>query len=150
MNARLEINTILPAAVDEIGRGTVRIWPGAIDREKADRGKFFRGEYVAIINVANRKKTVRRVLGGNPEMRLNHGSVALDYDTRDALGAYHLKTGVSLIVRRATWREKLRAYWNTNDVSVRIANRLGLLGIVIALIPMMTTLISRVWALLRR
>lgn len=144
MNAKLNVNTIVPAALNDTGRGTVRIWPGAIDRKKADRARFFRGEAVTIVNVGNGKKVVRRVIGGNTAYRLDRGTVALDYDTRDTLGVYHLKTGVTLAIRRATPFEKLWSFWNTDDASVRIANRLSLVGVLIAIIPLVMALLSMV------
>lgn len=122
-------------------KGIVRVSAELIDGTKEDRSKFFRREPVTIKNLRNGKKVVRYVVGANQDYEdLNVGTIALDYEARDALGVRRTSEPVELEVYRAPFLDRWSAYWNSDDAAMRIANRMAVLAVVIAAIPVRSDL----------
>jgi len=130
----------LPAQDSGITLNIIRVPPSWIDAKKADPEKLRRRQAVTVVNDDNGRKTVCYAMGAGA-VKLRANAVALDYDNRDALGIGWDAGDVNLQIRPATLVE-LHAYaFNHPDAMVRIANRLGYLGLVIGILGILPMLL---------
>ena len=124
----------LPPQDSGISLNIVRVPSNWIDSKKADPSKLVRRQPVTVINNENGVKAVCYAMGAG-QMRLPQGAIGLDYDNRDRLGIGWKATEVSLTVRPATLLELHGYALSHPDAMVRIANRLGYLGVVLGIEP---------------
>jgi hypothetical protein len=131
---KYEVTKMVSQTKDDAVRGIVRIPASHIDGSKSDPTKFARRELVTIVNMSNGRRVVRNVVGGNRDYNLVPGQVAIDYEARDALLIRRLDEPVSVEIVRSTLLDRWRYYWNSEDPAMRIANRMGVIIFMMALV----------------
>lgn len=146
------IESLTTADIEYSFKG-VRVHKAFIDGNKVDRSeKFFRREYVTILNLVNGKKIVRRVYGHNRTYddlyKKEHGApfpkeaIALHYDDRDELGIRDLRDPAEVVLYRTTLREKMADFWNSDELAMRIANRTTIVAFLISFKDLKDTVVE--------
>lgn len=139
---KYQVTKMVSQSKDDARLGIVRIPASLIDGKKADADKFARRELVAIVNTDNGRRVVRYVVGGNQDYRLEHGQAAIDYEARDALLIRRLDAPVDVVIVRATYLDRLRYFWNSEDPALRIANRMSVIILLMAVVSFRNDLYS--------
>lgn len=103
-----------------------------------DPHKFRRRQAVEVINQENGLSTTAFVMGG----RLSNQSIAIDYDTRHALGLKFTDNEGELLVRPASRLRVLKHYLTHVDLGYRLSIQLGMLGAVLGGLSILKDLIS--------
>mgnify|MGYP001585112536 FL=1 len=147
------IESLTTADIEYSFKG-VRVHKAFIDGNKKDRSeKFFRREYITILNLVNGKKIVRRVYGHNRtyddlyKREHNNASfpkaaIALHYDDRDELGIRDLREPVEVVLYRTTLLEKMADFWNSDELAMRIANRTTIVAFLISFKDLKDTVVE--------
>lgn len=111
-----------------------------------DPKRFTRAQLVRITNQDNGKSVCRFVLGAGSGYRLAKNTVAVDYDTKLALGLinnYAPEEGANLHIRPASPNEKKVFYcFEHHSSSERLANANGYRGLWISYISLLLGMLS--------
>ncbi len=132
----------LPRRDSGVLNSIVRVHPSRIDAKRVDTKKLFRRQPVLLKNRNNGLSTVRFVLGRGDVPISTPKTIAVDYDTRDALNIEYKSSEVSIDVYRANYLEVLRYYYTHPDMGYQVATRLGLLGVALGIVGAVLGIIS--------
>lgn len=103
-----------------------------------DPHKFRRRQAVEIVNRCSGLSTTAFVMGG----RLSNHGIAIDYDTRHALGLKYTDKENDVLVRPASKYRVLKHYLTHVDLGYRLSIQLGMLGAVLGGISILKDLIG--------
>lgn len=133
----------LPDADSGMQHSIVRFNNRRLDSKRQDPERFHRREPVVIINPQNGAKVLRYAMGTPGGLSVCRDWIAIDYDGVDALGVRY-KEEVSLTVRRAKLLEIYAWFWSHADLSIRIAIRMGLVGVGLGLLGLVTGVLGMI------
>ncbi|OIP95598.1 MAG: hypothetical protein AUK56_04890 [Thiomicrospira sp. CG2_30_44_34] len=104
---------------------------------------FSRREAVIILNPNNKTKIIRYVMGSGAMPGVTKESIAIDYDGLDTLGyKMKLEQPCDLVVRKASFVEKLAIFSQHPDLGVNLSLKLGVTGVALGLIGLGLGIIS--------
>lgn len=108
-----------------IEKAFVRVNNRRIDAKGKDPTKFRRRQAVTLVNRENRLKTVVFALG-SPSLPFN--GIAIDWDSRQAIGLGYNDQKADIVLRPARAYEVVKHYVFHQDAGIRLSVRLGILG----------------------
>ena len=121
-----------------IDKQIVRVSVKRISAAGDDPKKLRRRQAVVLINQDNGLSTMAFVMGG----RIANATVALDYDSRHALGLKYEDEHCVILVKSATKYRVLKHYLTHADLGYRLSIQLGLLGAALGGISIIKDLIG--------
>ena len=130
----------LPREDSGLQHSIIRFNNHCMDAKRTQNNRFHRREPVEVINPETNTSIIRFAMG-SPGLPIKRDEIGIDYDGVDAL-RIRFNEPVNLIVRRAGMGKILRWFYFHPDLHVQLSTRLGVLGVLLGAVGLITSLIS--------
>lgn len=111
------------------------LWKGWVRINKGDRKNINRKDICKIEVESTGEGVYRQIIGTNK----GTGIIQMDFDTRAELNV-SLEKEYSFLIEKSSWWNLFGFYYNHPDLAIKIAFRMGIFSIIIAIVALIISL----------